>query len=84
MERIKIQQMSRFKPFYLSMVIMQELIGESMSYEIEFKKLAKKNNMSTSGLETIQFQMNLMSESSNEEQIKMLLLGLTKDKTVYN
>jgi uncharacterized protein YbaP (TraB family) len=76
--------MSRFKPFYLSMVIMQELIGESMSYEIEFKKLAKKNNMSTSGLETIQFQMNLMSESSNEEQIKMLLLGLTKDKTVYN
>ena len=40
--------------------------------------------MSVSGLETIQFQMNLLSEVSNEEQIKMLLLGLTKDNSEFN
>jgi uncharacterized protein YbaP (TraB family) len=40
--------------------------------------------MSMSGLETIQFQMNLLSEVSNEEQIKMLLLGLTKDNSEFN
>jgi hypothetical protein len=37
-----------------------------------------------SGLETIQFQMNLLSEVSNEEQINMLLLGLTKDNSEFN
>jgi uncharacterized protein YbaP (TraB family) len=40
--------------------------------------------MSMSGLETIQFQMNLLSEVSNEEQIKMLLLGLTTDNSEFN
>ena len=74
---------SRFQPFFLSSLITQELIGKSKSYEIEFKKLAKKNKMSMSGLETIQFQMNLLSEVSNEEQIKMLLLGLTKDNSEF-
>ena len=80
----KYNKTSRFQPFFLSSLITQELIGKSKSYEIEFKKLAKKNKMSTSGLETIQFQMNLLSEVSNEEQIKMLLLGLTKDNSEFN
>ena len=80
----KYNKTSRFQPFFLSSLITQELIGKSKSYEIEFKKLAKKNKMSMSGLETIQFQMNLLSEVSNEEQIKMLLLGLTKDNSEFN
>jgi uncharacterized protein YbaP (TraB family) len=80
----KYNKISRFQPFFLSSLITQELIGKSKSYEIEFKKLAKKNKISTSGLETIQFQMNLFSEVSNEEQIKMLLLGLTKDNSEFN
>ena len=80
----KYNKTSRFQPFFLSSLITQELIGKSKSYEIEFKKLAKKNKMSMSGLETIQFQMNLLSEVSNEEQIKMLLLGLTTDNSEFN
>ena len=79
----KYNKISRFQPFFISSLITQELIGKSKSYEIEFKKLAKKNKMSMSGLETIQFQMNLLSEVSNEEQIKMLLLGLTKDNSEF-
>lgn len=79
----KYNKTSRFKPFFLSSIITQELIGKSKSYEIEFKKLAKKNKMSMSGLETIQFQMNLMSEISEEEQIRMLLLGLNTDNSEF-
>ncbi|MFN4914745.1 MAG: TraB/GumN family protein [Sphingomonadales bacterium] len=79
----KYNKTSRFKPFFLSSIITQELIGKSKSYEIEFKKLAKKNKMSMSGLETIQFQMNLMSEISDEEQIRMLLLGLSTDNSEF-
>jgi uncharacterized protein YbaP (TraB family) len=75
---------SRFQPFFFSSLITQELIGKSKSFETEFKKLAKKNNMSISGLETIQFQVKLLSEVSNEEQIKMLLLGLTTDNSAFN
>lgn len=75
---------SRFQPFFFSSLITQELIGNSKSFETEFKKLAKKNKMSISGLETIQFQVKLLSEVSNEEQIKMLLLGLTTDNSEFN
>jgi uncharacterized protein YbaP (TraB family) len=80
----KYTKMSRFRPFFLTSLITQELIGKSKSYEIEFKKLAKKNKMSTTGLETIQFQMKLMNEVSDEEHIKMLLLGLTTDNSEFN
>ena len=80
----KYNKMSRFKPFFLTSLITQELIGKSKSYEIEFKKLAKKNKMPTKGLETIQFQMKLMNEVSDEEHIKMLLQGLNKDNSEFN
>jgi uncharacterized protein YbaP (TraB family) len=75
---------SRYQPFFFSSLITQELIGKSKSFETEFKKLAKENKMSISGLETIQFQVKLLSEVSNEEQIKMLLLGLTTDNSEFN
>lgn len=80
----KYNKTSRFQPFFFSSLITQELIGKSKSFETEFKKLAKKNKMSISGLETIQFQVKLLSEVSNEEQIKMLLLGLTTDNSEFN
>jgi uncharacterized protein YbaP (TraB family) len=80
----KYTKMSRFRPFFLTSLITQELIGKSKSYEMEFKKLAKKNKMSITGLETIQFQMKLMNEVSNEEHIRMLLPALTTDNTEFN
>jgi uncharacterized protein YbaP (TraB family) len=80
----KYNKMSRFKPFFLTSLITQELIGKSKSYEIEFKKLAKKNKIPAKGLETIQFQMKLMNEVSDEEHIKMLLQGLNKDNSEFN
>lgn len=75
---------NRLQPFFLSSLITQELIGKSKSFEIEFKKLAKKYKMSVSGLETIQFQIKLLSEVSYEEQIKMLQLSLTTDNSEFN
>lgn len=80
----KYTKMSRFRPFFLASLITQELIGKSKSYEMEFKKLSKKNKMSLTGLETIQFQMKLMNEVSNEEHIRMLLPTLTTDNSEFN
>jgi uncharacterized protein YbaP (TraB family) len=80
----KYEKMSRLKPFFLSSVILQELIGKSKSFEQEFNKLAKKKKMPAVGLETIQFQMNMVNTISNEEQMKMLLLGLSTNNSEFN
>lgn len=80
----KYAKMSRLKPFFLSSVILQELIGKSKSFEKEFNKLAKKKKMTTIGLETLQFQMNMVNTVSNEEQMKMLLQGLSTNNSEFN
>jgi len=80
----KYEKMSRLKPFFLSSVILQELIGKSKSFEKEFNNLAKKKKMTTIGLETLQFQMNMVNTVSNEEQMKMLLQGLSTDNSEFN
>jgi uncharacterized protein len=80
----KYAKMSRLKPFFLSSVILQELIGKSKSFEKEFNKLAKKKKMTTIGLETLQFQMNMVNTVSNEEQMKMLLQGLSSNNSEFN
>jgi len=67
------KQMQRIKPLLSSGLILNDLIGKSKTYEQEFNKLAKKNKMEVSGLETLQFQMDLINNISIEEQIKMLL-----------
>lgn len=80
----KYEKMSRLKPFFLSSVILQELIGKSKSFEKEFNNLAKKKKMTTIGLETLQFQMNMVNTVSNEEQMKMLLQGLSTNNSEFN
>lgn len=80
----KYTRMSRLTPFFLSSVILQDLIGKSKSFEVELNKLAEKNKMTTLGLETIQLQMDLVNDVPYEEQIKLLLEGLTKNNSEYN
>jgi hypothetical protein len=80
----KYVRMSRLTPFFLSSIILQDLIGKSKSFEVELNKLAEKNKMTTLGLETIQMQMDLVSDVPYEEQIKLLLEGLTTDNSEYN
>lgn len=80
----KYVRMSRLTPFFLTSIILQDLIGKSKSFEVELNKLAEKNKMSTLGLETIQMQMDLVNEVPYEEQIKLLLEGLTTNNSEYN
>ena len=40
--------------------------------------------MTTIGLETLQFQMNMVNTVSNEEQMKMLLQGLSTNNSEFN
>ena len=80
----KYVRMSRLTPFFLSSIILQDLIGKSKSFEVELNKLAEKNKMTTLGLETIQMQMDLVNEVPYEEQVKLLLEGLTTDNSEYN
>jgi len=67
------KQMQRIKPLLSSGLILNDLIGKSKTYEQEFNKMAKKNKMEVSGLETLQFQMDLINKVSIEDQVKMLL-----------
>ena len=80
----KYTRMSRLTPFFLTSVILQDLIGKSKSFEVELNKLAKKNKMTTLGLETIQLQMDLVNDVPYDEQIKLLLEGLTTNNSEYN
>lgn len=80
----KYTRMSRLTPFFLSSVILQDLIGKSKSFEVELNKLAEKNKLTTLGLETIQLQMDLVNDVPYEEQIKLLLEGLTTNNSEYN
>ena len=80
----KYVRMSRLTPFFLTSIILQDLIGKSKSFEVELNKLAEKNKMTTLGLETIQMQMDLVNDVPYEEQIKLLLEGLTTNNSEYN
>jgi uncharacterized protein YbaP (TraB family) len=79
----KYVRMSRLTPFFLTSIILQDLIGKSKSFEVELNKLAEKNKMTTLGLETIQMQMDLVNEVRYEEQVKLLLEGLTTNNSEY-
>ena len=65
-------RMQKIKPMFSSALIINDLIGKSKTYEEELNKLAKKNKMPTEGLETLQFQMDLVNKISIEDQVKML------------
>ncbi len=65
----------KVKPLFGSSLIISELVGKTKTYEQELNKQAKKNRMKVSGLETLQFQMNLVNDISIEDQIKMLFDG---------
>ncbi|MCF6185673.1 MAG: TraB/GumN family protein, partial [Bacteroidales bacterium] len=62
----------RIKPLFGSSLILKELVGKIKTYEQELNKLAKKKGTEVVGLETLQFQMDLVNDISIEDQIKML------------
>jgi len=66
------KQYSRIKPVFMTGLVMTDLLGKVKMYEHELSGMAKKNKMSTAGLETIDEQMAIMDSYSMADQIKDL------------
>jgi uncharacterized protein len=71
--------MEKIKPMFLSAFAMADMNPASMkegkvkSYEMEFYEIAKNKNMSTGGLETIEFQISVFDSIPYKDQAKMLV-----------
>ncbi len=69
----KFNKYIRLKPFFSYSLIITDLLGETLSYEQTFSKMAKTNKMRTVGLETIEFQMSVIDKISIEDQVSVFL-----------
>jgi len=68
----KFEQYTHMKPFFFSSVVLQEKIGKQKSFEMEFQKLAKKNDKPLMGLETVMYQMETIDRISIKDQIQFM------------
>jgi len=75
----KTDKYMRLKPFFLSSVILTEQLDDIKSYEEELMAMAKKNKMSTMGLESIEYQFDIVDKVSIEDQLTLLMEG-TKEQ----
>lgn len=64
---------NRLTPFALNSVFVAEYIGKHKMFEKEFHKMAKRKKKEIGELETIEFQMSLVTEMSVETQIEYFL-----------
>ncbi|MCB9186376.1 MAG: TraB/GumN family protein [Flavobacteriales bacterium] len=65
----KVDKYSKIRPIYISGLIMNELLGKVKMYEQELTSIAKKDSKEIIGLETIQEQMEIVSNIPIEDQI---------------
>ncbi len=63
----------KIKPLFSFSLILQDQIKHPVSYEAYFQKLAKKYKMKSSGLETLQEQMDLINKIPVEEQVNLIM-----------
>lgn len=65
----KLDKYMKIKPIYVSGLILTDLLGKVKMYEQELTSIAKKEKKTLIGLETIQEQMDIVSNISMEEQM---------------
>lgn len=66
-----------FKPFFLTQLFSSKQFGEAPeSYEITLENLAKSNNMSVAGLETVEEQMGFINDLSQDMQVEMVMAAV--------
>lgn len=73
----KFNKYIRIKPFFLSGILMKEQMKKTESYEITLNKMAKKKGLNITGLESIQYQLDVINTISIDEQIKMTLQDMS-------
>jgi uncharacterized protein YbaP (TraB family) len=69
----KFNKYIHLKPFFFSSLITQEQMGEISSYEIELDKMAKSQRKRRMGLESIEYQLEIINKMSIEDQVKMMM-----------
>lgn len=69
----KIERYNKIKPFYSMALIMNDYYKKITAYEMELVKYAKKNKMSTEGLETMEYQLSLVDSISLHDQLELFL-----------
>ncbi len=76
----------RIYPLFASGLFISDLIKKPVQYEKYLNKRAKKNKMTVSGLETIEFQMQTAKSITLEDQMKMFkdTVSLRKMKSDYD
>ncbi len=81
----KLNKYENLKPFYAYSLILKSLLdGKMVMYEPKLSKMAKKKKMDIVGLETIEFQMDMVEDISIEDQVEMFLIpkDVNKDKNL--
>lgn len=68
----KLKRYIRLKPFFSMALILKDKIGKVKMYEKKLNRLAKKNKMKLTELETIDFQMSIIEKISIEDQVSMI------------
>ncbi|MCH2224800.1 MAG: TraB/GumN family protein [Crocinitomicaceae bacterium] len=75
---------SKMKPFAVAQLTTQmHFIGKTESYEMTFEKIAKEKEIEIKGLETIQEQIAVFDNMSNEQQAIMVMESISnEDSTI--
>jgi uncharacterized protein len=72
LKKLKYKMVLKFKPIFAASILSSAFIKDPVSYEMELNKRAKKLKMPVKGLETLDFQLDLLNKISIEEQIAMM------------
>lgn len=69
--------MTKMKPFVVvQMATQMHFMGKTESYEMTFEKIARENNVTILGLETLEQQMAIFDNLSKEQQTEMVMEGI--------
>jgi hypothetical protein len=71
-KKAKWNQMNKIKPLFSMSLIYEDLIPNLKTYETELNDMAKKNGIPTIGLETADYQIDILNKISIKDQIDML------------
>jgi uncharacterized protein YbaP (TraB family) len=72
MSNLEWQSMNKMKPIFSSILILNKFIEKPVTYEQELNEMAKKNKMTVIGLETANYQLDVLNKIPIEEQVEML------------
>jgi uncharacterized protein YbaP (TraB family) len=84
LKKSKFKKYLKFKPFFVSSIILQEQLGKTTGYDQYFNDEAKKRGIPSTGLETMQYQLSTVNTISLDEQADMLVASLGSELSEYN